>query len=169
MSFCSNCGNHLEENAKFCSKCGSAIAAPVTPPAPAAPVEAPVPAEPVYSAPVYTPIYNAPAVIPEVSGKTKALGFVGMGLGIGGLFFAIFGLLFTIANMDSYYDDGTALFLAIYMSIFSMPLSIVGRILAGKSRDGGNLSSVCRVGTSLGLAGLIVSCVMLFLGFVSIF
>ena len=161
MSFCSNCGNPLEENAKFCSKCGSAIAAPAEVPA--------APAEPVYSAPVYTPIYNAPAVIPEVSGKTKALGFVGMGLGIGGLFFAIFGLLFTIANMDSYYDDGTALFLAIYMSIFSMPLSIVGRILAGKSRDGGNLSSVCRVGTSLGLAGLIVSCVMLFLGFVSIF
>ena len=161
MSFCSNCGNPLEENAKFCSKCGSAIAAPAEVPA--------APAEPVYSAPVYTPIYNAPAVIPEVSGKTKALGFVGMGLGIGGLFFAIFGLLFTIANMDSYYDDGIALFLAIYMSIFSMPLSIVGRILAGKSRAGGNLSSVCRVGTSLGLAGLIVSCVMLFLGFVSIF
>lgn len=161
MSFCSNCGNPLEENAKFCSKCGSAIAAPAEVPA--------APAEPVYSAPVYTPIYNAPAVIPEVSGKTKALGFVGMGLGIGGFVFAIIGFFCTIANMDSYYNDGTALFLAIYMSFFSMPLSIVGRILAGRSSDAGNPSGTCRTGSGLGLAGIIVSCIMLFLGFVSIF
>ena len=31
MSFCSNCGNKLPENAKFCANCGTAINAPPTP------------------------------------------------------------------------------------------------------------------------------------------
>ena len=161
MSFCSNCGNPLEENAKFCSKCGSAIAASTD--TPAAPVE--VPAEPVYSAPVYTPIYSTPAVIPQVTGKTKALGFIGMGLGIGGLFFSIIGIIYTLLGMGF---DGLGFGFSIGFGLFSMPLSIVGRILAGRSRDSGNLSGACGAGTSLGLAGFIVSCVMLFLGFISL-
>lgn len=155
MSFCSICGNQLEDNARFCSKCGSPIAAPTES----------TPAEPVYSTPVYAPIYNAPAVIPEVTGKTKALGFVGMGLGIGGLVFAVLGILYTLIGMDF---DGLGFGFSIVFSIFSMPLSVVGRILAGKSIDGGNTSGVCRAGTGLGLAGIIVSCVMLFLGFISL-
>ena len=36
MSFCIQCGNQLDDGAKFCSKCGTAVAAP------AAPVYAPV-------------------------------------------------------------------------------------------------------------------------------
>ncbi|MBO5892536.1 MAG: zinc ribbon domain-containing protein [Oscillospiraceae bacterium] len=158
MSFCSNCGNHLDENAKFCSKCGSPIAAPAES----------TPAEPVYSAPVYTPTYNTPAVIPEVTGKTKALGFIGMGLGIGGFVFAIIGIICVLSFMwDSFFVE-MAFFWSLYLSFFSMPMSIIGRILAGKSIEGGNTSGVCRAGTGLGLAGVIISCVMLFLGFISL-
>lgn len=163
MSFCSYCGNQLEESAKFCSKCGSAVAAPAEPS-----VAAPVPTQPVYSAPVYTPIYNAPSVIPEVSGKAKAMGFIGMGLGIGGLVFAIIGIFCVIGFMSDYYLAEMAFFWALYLSFFSMPMSIVGRILAGKGMEGGNFSGACKAGSGLGLAGLIISCVMLFLGFISL-
>ncbi|MBQ3146444.1 MAG: zinc ribbon domain-containing protein [Oscillospiraceae bacterium] len=155
MSFCSNCGNPLEENAKFCSKCGSSVAAPVES----------APAEPVYSAPVYTPIYSTPAVIPEVSGKAKAMGFIGMGLGIGGLFISILGIIYTLLGMGF---EGLGFGFSIAFSLFSMPMSIVGRILSGKSMEGGNFSGACKAGSGLGLAGLIISCVMLFLGFISL-
>jgi len=61
---CSNCGAQLNENAKFCSACGT-----LTGPPAAVPVYSPPPQEPAYNAPVYTPppqepAYNAPVYTP---------------------------------------------------------------------------------------------------------
>ena len=167
MLFCSQCGTQLEESAKFCSKCGTPVAAPVEAPV-ETPVETPV-AAPAATTPVYTPVYSAPVysapATVEVSGSTKAQGFIGMGLAIGGLFFAVLGLIYTLVGLDY---DALGFGMSIGFGIFSMPLSIVGRILSRKSMDCGNTSGVCRAGSGLGLAGFIVSCVMFAFGFISL-
>lgn len=59
MAFCTQCGNKLEENARFCVQCGAAVKAPAAAPAPA-----PAPAAPA-TAPVATA--PAPAVAPPVA------------------------------------------------------------------------------------------------------
>lgn len=156
-----------------------AYQAPVTPayqaPAyqePAAPVyQAPAyqaPPAPTYQAPTYqAPVYQAPiASEPVVSGSDKAKGIVGMALAIGGLFFAVIGLLYAIAFLEI--EEGMSLGMAIGFGIFSLPLSIVGKKLSASSAAAGNTSATCSVGNKLGLAGIIVSAVMFFFGFISI-
>ena len=153
MSFCSNCGNSLEADAKFCRNCGAPVAEYQTPPcAPAAPVVVP-PVPQVYGDPV-------------VSTKGKVLGFVGMGLSIGGFFFAVLGLLYTFIGMAE--EGALAFAFSISFSLFSMPLSIVGNSLSRRSRSMGNNSTPCSVGSKLGIAGIIVSAVMLFFGFIGL-
>lgn len=144
MNFCSHCGNPVKEGAKFCDACGAAFEAPVA--------EAPVYTPPVYAEPV-------------VSGKTKAMGFVGMGLSIGGLFFAIIGLIYSLVGLGL---PGLGFGFSIGFGIFSMPLSIIGRILSNKSIRGGFNSGAPRAGAGIGLAGLIISCVMLLIGIISL-
>ncbi len=127
--------------------------------------------EPAYTPPAYKPVPSAyptyaPAA-PALSGKTKALGFVGMGLGIGGFALSILGILYVLIGLSEI-GYGLAFSFALAFGIFSMPMSIVGRILAGRSQDEGNTFKGCSVGSALGLAGIIVSAVMLFLGFVDI-
>ncbi len=88
MAFCSNCGNQIDTAAKFCGNCGAPVAVP------AEPVAVPVPETPVVVVPAEPErVYAAE---PVVSVKTKVFGFVGMGLSIGGLFFAIIGVLYTL-------------------------------------------------------------------------
>ena len=122
---------------------------------------------PVAEQPV-VPVYAVPAVAEKsgVSVKTKVLGFVGMGLGIGGLVFAVLGIIYTLAGMV---EMGLGFGFAIAFSLFSMPCSIVGMVLCKQSQDAGNTATPCSVGTKLSVAGLIVSGVMLFLGFVNLF
>ena len=189
MPFCSKCGTPTNESDKFCMHCGTPVAAPVQPEpvAPVAPVQpepvapvAPVQPEPVVpvapvqpepAAPVApvqpepVPVCVAPAE-PVVSGKDKALGFVGMGLAILGLFFACIGILYTMIGMS---EQGFGFGMAFAFSLFSLPLSIVGGVLCGNSYNAGNRSTACSVGSKLRIAGIIVSAVMLFLGFVNLF
>ena len=190
MFFCSNCGAKLEDNSKFCTVCGTAVAQPapepVAQPAPEPVVEAvPVtpaytaPSEPAYAAPstpTYTPpstpTYNTvptpvcPVCAPvEVSGSVKALGFVGMGLAIGGLFLAALGLLCAMIGMG---EEGLGFGYSIGYGMFSWPLSIVGKILCGKSQEAGNTAAPCSVGSKLGLVGIIVSAVMMFFGLINL-
>ena len=116
-----------------------------------------------YTNPYPTYQQEAPAELPTA---VKVKGFVGMGLGIGSLALAVLGLIYTLALMGSYY--GEALGMSIGFAIFSLPFGIVGKILAGQSSDAGNTGAPCSVGSKLGLAGIIVSAVMLFLGFISL-
>ena len=143
MSFCSHCGNQLETGDKFCRACGAAVVA--------------------------EPVQNVPAPVavkaePVVSGKTKALGFVGMGLGIGGVVMGALGILYTLLFMAV---PPMGITFAMVMGLFSVPLSIVGRILSNKSIESGNTSGAASAGMKLGIAGLIVSAVMLFFGLIN--
>ena len=150
MSFCPNCGCSLEPSSKFCRNCGAAVAEPSIPAVPVAPaVVAPVPQ-----------VYNAP-----VSTGAKVQGYVGMGLAIGGLFFAIIGLLYTFIGLVA---EGLAFAFAIAFSFFSMPLSIIGGVLCDRSQEEGNTSTACSVGCKLRTAGIIVSAVMLVIGFLNL-
>ena len=153
MSYCINCGNQLAENDKFCNACGTKVPEST----PEVNTYAQEPVQPYYAV--------AKPVEVVVSGKNKALGFVGMGLSIGGLFMAVLGLLYTAIGMV---ETGLGFGMAIAFSLFSLPLAIVGRILSDRSGESGNTSKACSVGRGLGLAGIIVTGVMLFLGILNL-
>lgn len=175
MAFCSNCGNQIDANTKFCGICGAPVEAPVAPAAPAAPATPVTPVQETYyqetpvqptfvAPPPVMPVYQAE---PVVSAKDKALGFVGMGLGIGGLFLAIFGIIYTLIGLSA--EMGMGFGMSIGFGIFTWPLSIVGKILCGRSQDAGNTSGACSAGAKLALAAIIVSAVMMFFGFIDLF
>ena len=175
MYFCTKCGKQLDSSAKFCSGCGEPVNPPVVHTTPVGEIR--VPQEP----PVYEPRpayqsapqvrYQQPAQVryqqPEVviSTKTKVLGFVGMGLGIGALFFAVLGILYTLIGME---DGAVAFGMSVGFGMVSVPCGIVGMLLSNQSMDGGNRSKACSVGVKLSLAGLIVSGVMVFLGLIGL-
>ena len=145
MSFCTNCSHPLDAADKFCKNCGAAVAAASVP-------EAPVIVEP----------YSAPAP----STKSKLLGFVGMGLAIGGLVFAVLGLLYTFIGMVS--DGVLAFAFSVSFGLFSLPVSIVGGVLCNQSMAMGNHATPCSVGAKLRVAGIIVSAGMLFFGLIGL-
>ncbi len=147
MKFCPNCGASLEPTSKFCNNCG----APVQPDVVPTPVPTPVP--------ISTPVSFV------VPGSVRAQGIVGMALGIAGMVFAILGLIYTLIGMGL---DAMGFAFSIAFSIFSMPLSCVGRALCNKSSESGNFSSVCSIGSKMAMAGIIVSIVMLAFGFISL-
>lgn len=153
MSFCTNCSNPLGAGDKFCKNCGASVVECAT----------------AYSVPV-TPVIveSTPQVYcePVCSAKSKALGFVGMGLAIGGLVFGVIGLLYTMMGLS--FDGAYAFGFAFAFSFFSMPLSIIGGIFCNTSISMGNRSSACSVGSKLRVAGIIVSATMLFLGFIGL-
>jgi len=90
---------------------------------------------------------------------------VGMGLGIGGVVMGALGLLYAMIGLNL---EGMGFVFSLVFGLFSVPLSIVGRILSAKSIAGGNTSGAASAGMKLGIAGLIVSAVMLFFGFISL-
>ena len=185
MPFCPNCGSHVDAEQKFCGSCGTAVTATAAPAAPVAPVyEAPVkpayeaPVTPAYQAPT-APVYQAPAptyqapTYPtyqpvrkeetnEISGGAKAKGIVGMVLGIVGMVFGALAGLFALVSVE----EVEMVFYTLYFSIIALPLSIVGRVLAGKSQDAGNTAKGCSTGRALGLVGIIVSAVAFFIAII---
>ena len=149
MSYCVNCGNQLAETDKFCNACGAKVSEANT-----------------YMQESLQPTYveAKPAEV-VVSAKDKALGFVGMGLSIGGMFMAVLGILYTALGMI---ETGLGFGMAVAFSLFSLPLSIVGRNLCNRSVERGNTAKPCSIGRGLGLAGIIVTGVMLFLGIINL-
>lgn len=149
MAYCSSCGNPLDADARFCNKCGASVV-------PSGPVQ------PVFEQQAVS--YGAPAR-PVAQVKDKVLGFVGMGLTIFGLFLALLGMLYTLIGMM---EPGLAFAFAIAFGFFTMPLGCAGRSMCRNSAANGNTSGACTAGSGMGLATIILSCVMFFLGFVSI-
>ena len=147
MSFCPYCGNPLAEGARFCTGCGKPVVAKQEAPA--------------YREPVVTAV-STEIVVPA---KTKALGFVGMGLAVGGLFFAVLGTIAVLAGMV---ETGLGFGMSIAYGLLSLPCSIVGKALSEKSADAGFYGTPTTVGTKLGLFGMIASFVMLALGLINL-
>lgn len=172
MAFCPNCGNRIDENARFCNSCGTAVVN-AAPPAPAEPVVLTAPVVPVVPA---APQYIAPDYTPKIPGKVKAWGFIGLGLGAYGLVYAVLGLIYafiymmaamaTAVGTGGYSGMGiAAMFFAVIMGACSFPPALIGRSLCGNSQDAGNTSRACSIGSKLCLAAIIVSAAMMACGF----
>lgn len=136
----------------------------------AEPVVTPPPAyqQPAYQQPAYQqqPQYQyVQQPIPVVQ-NAPSLGKVitGMALSIAGIAMAALGLLYTL--MFIAIEGEMAFAFSLVMGLFSFPLSIVGFIMSKGNVNAGSTSAMSRVGKTLGLIGIILSGVMLFLGFV---
>lgn len=141
--FCHNCGNALEDGAKFCPNCGTPVAVPEVKQEPVAAepvVEDPVVEEsqPEYVAPA-APVYQQPVVEPAVNPETE-----GMRKSI--LIFGIIGLAFSCS---------------FYLSLLGIIFSAIGK---GKVKKylaaGGQLSGKAKVGNILAKVGLILGIVL---------
>lgn len=166
MSFCTNCGNQLNKETKFCPSCGKAVeTAVVSAEKPVAEV-AVLPAEVIVAEPVAK--RRAPA-------KTKALGFVGMGIAIIGLYCALIacGETFMYAAMllDTVYNAGAgeAVFvMALIFTIMFLPICIVGLCLSSASKKTGFTIKAATLGEVFGVIGCVLICLLLFVGFISL-
>lgn len=198
MYVCPNCHRVSESPAAFCAACGTAMveqqpqpqAPAYTVPQPQAPAytQPPQPQAPVYTAPqpqapAYTqppqPTYTAPQpqqqywqqpvapVTPPAEAPSKGKVIAGMVMGIAGLALAAIGVLYTLIFAAG--DVGeAALGFAFIWSMFSLPLSLVGMIMSNGNIAAGDTSAMSSVGKKLGLVGLILSGVMLFIGLVMV-
>ncbi len=178
MYICPNCHKVSEVPAAYCAACGTAMVAQSAP-APQAPAYAaqptysyPQPQQPAYQQPPQQywqqpPAYQQPAapVAPPQNAPSKGKVIVGMVLGIAGLAMASLGLLYTF--IFSEIAMGGFVF-GLVFSMISTPLSLVGLIMSNGNIKAGDTSSMSSVGKKLGLIGVILSGVMLFIAFVSL-
>lgn len=159
MYMCNHCQNTSDTPVNFCTVCGSRMVEQPQEVQPQQPVYQPESGQnqPVYGQPQY------PAAQPAKPHLGKVI--TGMALGISGGSFGILGMLYTLIGMV---EAGMAFGMAIAFSMFSAPLSIVGLVMSAKNIREGSTSGMCRVGKGLGLAGVILSGVMLFFGIMNL-
>lgn len=142
MKICTKCNTAAGDNMNFCSICG-------------APLTYVQPVQPQYS-------YNQPA--PNRGGNI-AMRIVSMVLSISGFSFLILGFLYTLIGLV---EAEMAFAFAFVFALIFLPMCIVGLILSNKCNNNGDYSTPCRVAKGLGLAGIIVSGVSLFIGFIAL-
>lgn len=152
MNKCTNCGYATESNINFCPTCGGKI----VPEAPAYTE----PQTPTYTniTPVYQP-YTPPR--PQVS---KAKKIVGMALSIAGFIFSLLALIYGL--LYGLIMGAAGVFMAFYLSAFSLPLCAVGLAFSRSAINLGDTSAFSRLGKIFGLIGIILSCVAMFLSFI---
>lgn len=90
-----------------------------------------------------------------------AIKIVGMALSIAGAVFLSIGALYTLIGLI---EEGMAFAFALVFSLFFTPLSIVGLCLSNKCINAGDYSAFSRVGKMLGIVGIIIAGVSLFIG-----
>ncbi len=188
MAFCIQCGAQLPENVSFCPSCGQKVAeaepvytaqAPVyEQPAPQAPVyEQPASQQPTYEQPQYQPpVYQQPqyqyaqqpvyTAQPVVETKFKVMGYIGMGLGIGALFFGFLATILSLVGLG-YYGYESAV-LAITYGILAAGLGVPAKILAAKALGGGFVSTPAKLGNIFGLVGIIAGGTAFMLGVIGV-
>ena len=133
-----------------------------TPPAYEPPVQ-----ESAYQPPVYTyqpPTYQppVPTAQPQLSAGTKVKGFIGMGLGIFGLFMSFLSLIIALDSIDG---SGFALTGMVYS--FGLGSGIAANILAGKSAEEGFRAAPTKLGRVFGLIAIIAGSIAFTLGLIS--
>ena len=151
MSFCTACGKSLDGTSKFCPACG----APVT-------IETQTPSwQPANS--IYPVETESVYTLPPVSGGTKAMGIVGMALGIEALATGIIGLLYTLVFLS--FDGAVAFGYGFTFGLIVLASAIVGKVLCNKSESRGNYAKPCSIGLKMSTFGIILGAVTLFLAF----
>lgn len=182
MYICPNCKKTSETPLNFCYACGSAMveqqpveaqpveAQPVAPqPVVVQPVETqPVAPQPQYQQPQYQqPQYQQPQY-PQTPAPSKAKMIVGMILSISGTAMSALGLIFVLAFMsfDNYMGWIFAFAYGLIFSLIGLPCSIIGLILSKKCINAGVSNGMTSVGKALGIVGLIISAVVMFLAFI---
>ena len=141
MKICTKCNTTAGDNMNFCAQCGG-------------PLTYVQPVQPQYN-------YNQPAQ-PK---SNVALRIVSMVLSISGFSFLILGFIYTLIGLI---EAELAFSFAFAFALIFLPMCIVGLILANKCVNNGDFSTPCRVAKGLGLAGIIVSGVSLFIGFIAL-
>lgn len=144
MRICPNCNHKGEDNMNFCPLCGSQMS---------------------YVQPTYEPQPTGFYPTPAPKKPHLALKIVSMSLSIYGAVMMTLGLLYTLIGLA---EEGMAFGMSFAFALFSLPMSIVGLCLASKCRDAGDTSAFSRVGKILGIVGIILSAVSLFIGFCSL-
>lgn len=130
--FCTNCGNHLNENERFCPNCGTAAGA--APAAPATPV------------PPVTPNNVMYVVRQPVPGR--GMGITAMILGILGVIYSM-PCLAMLSNSERMRDGAASLFILSILPILAICFGIAA--ISKKYKNGMSYS-----GTILGIVGLIL-------------
>lgn len=144
MYICRSCGQTYSEPVKFCGKCGNdSFDIPQQ-------SYAPQPQYNAYSNPTPTYSYAQPAT----AGGSKAPAIIGMIFGIVAVFLGFYQMIVSMALASSRYtaDEGMAFFWI--MSIFVLPLTVVGLVMSFK--DCGSLRGMSIAGriTSFITAGM---------------
>jgi hypothetical protein len=83
-----------------------------------------------------------------------------------GLLFGVIDIIYTLLGFAI--EPEVAIAFAIAFSIFSFPLSIVGRSLSRKCVEDGDYSASASVGSKLGTAGMVLTIISWVLGFIAI-
>ncbi len=137
--------------------------APVQQPQYAQPQFQQAPVQQQYTQPQYQQQY-APVTNQTVNaGPSKAKVIIGMVLSIVGLAMAFICFVSYFSNLD--YNGGAYAFgYAFGFSIFSFPAALVGLIFSKNNRNEGDISAMSMIGKILGLVGVILSGVTLFIG-----
>lgn len=141
MRICTNCKIEADDNTKFCPYCGTLMSEK----------------QPVYEA--------QPVQIYQIQKPHLGLKISSMVLSITGFSCLVLGFFYTLIGLV---EEGVALGMAIAFALFFLPLCIVGFALSKKCINQGDTSAFSRVGKGLGLAGIIISAVSLFIGFISV-
>ncbi len=170
MYTCSKCDFKTETAINYCPECGGTMV--YVQPAAQQSAE-PTYAPPTYSQPAYTQhssntyapyqdVYTTPT-----APKKPHLAFkiVSMALSIGGFVLALVTFFYTLFGLI---EPPVAFVFSFIFSIFYSPLSIVGLILSNKCQNAGDNSAFSKVGKILGLIGVIIYGVSLFIGVMSL-
>ena len=171
MAFCPNCGAQLSGNEAFCPSCAAPVASQPQQPAYQQPVyeqpayQQPVYEQPTYQQPVYAqPVYQQTTSAAPVQTGDKIKGFVGMGLGIVALIFAIidFVMIFAVIGYAP-----VAAGLIVYV-IFTIALAIPGMILSAKAIGNGFKGVPAKLGKIFSLVSLIIGGVALLVSIIGL-
>ena len=146
MKICTVCKKTANDNMNFCATCGAPLAI--------------LQQEPQAQQNTYyqAPVYNQNKAPLGLKISAMVLSISGFACLVLGFFYTLFGLI----------EEGLAFGMSFAFALFFLPLCIVGFALSSKCQNAGDTSAFSRVGKILGLIGIIISAVSLFIGIVSL-